>query len=133
MSDWTKQNLGAVEDVAVTHGMSDVLEGHFATTALGLVQTGLSHQHLKPGKRLPFGHTHTVQEEIYVVLSGNGTLKVGDELIALDGRLDAVRVAPHAWRCVEAGPDGLELLAFGAPVTAERDAEVVPAWWPSDA
>jgi hypothetical protein len=34
---------------------------------------------------------------------------------------------------VQAGPDGLELLAFGAPVTEESDAEMDMEWWPSDA
>lgn len=131
MSAWTKQNLGAVEDSAGQHGMGEVLEGRFANAALGLEQTGLSHQHLKPGKRLPFGHTHSVQEEIYVVLSGSGRMKVDDELVPLDGRLDAVRVGPNAWRGVEAGADGLELLAFGAPV-GDPDAEMDPTWWPAE-
>jgi hypothetical protein len=29
----------------------------------------------------------------------------------------------------EAGPDGLELIAFGSPATGENDAELVPGWW----
>jgi len=132
MSAWTKQNLGEVEDMAPENGMGEVLEGRFANVALALEQTGLSHQHLKPGKRLPFGHIHSVQEEIYVVLSGSGDMKIGDEMAVLDGRLDAVRVAPGTWRGVQAGPDGLELLAFGAPVTGENDADMDMDWWPSD-
>ncbi len=133
MSAWTKQNLGDVEDLSPKHGMGWLLEGRFAKQALRLEQTGLSLQRLRPGMRLPFGHTHSVQEEIYVVLSGSGELKVGDEMVALEDRLDAVRVAPGAWRGVQAGPDGLELLAFGAPTAAESDAEMDPDWWPSDA
>ncbi len=131
MSAWTKQNLGEVEDTAPGHGMGDLLEAHFAKAALGLEKTGLSHQHLKPGARLPFGHNHSVQEEIYVILSGSGELKVGDDLIPVGSRLDTVRVAPGAWRGVQAGSDGLELLAFGAPVTGESDAEMDPGWWPA--
>jgi len=133
MSAWTKQNLGAVEDSAPKHGMGGLLEGRFAKDALGLQQTGISLQRLRPGARLPFGHTHSVQEEIYVVLSGSGEMKVGDELVALEDHLDAVRVAPGAWRGVQAGADGLELLAFGAPTGGESDAEMDPGWWPSDA
>ncbi len=131
MSAWTKLNIGELEDLSPKHDMGEVLEGRFAKDALGLGQTGISHQHFKPGKRLPFGHTHSVQEEIYVVLSGSGEMKVGDEMVELDRRLDAVRVAPGTWRGVQAGPDGLELLAFGAPTAAESDAEMDPAWWPS--
>lgn len=130
MSAWTKLNLGEVHDMAPDHGMGEVLAGHFATGALELQQTGLSHQHLRPGKRMPFGHTHTVQEEIYVVLSGSGEMKVEEEMVPLGGRLDTVRVAPNAWRAVQAGPEGLEMVVFGAPVTDERDAEADPAWWP---
>lgn len=131
MSSWTKQNLGDADDMAPQRGMGELLEAHFPKAALGLEQTGISHQHFKPGKRLPFGHTHSVQEEIYVVLSGSGELKVDDDLVPLATRLDAVRVAPGAWRGVQAGPDGLELLAFGAP-TGEPDSEMDPGWWPAE-
>ena len=132
MSDFTKQNLGRVDDMAGEHGMGEVLEGRFARGALELEQTGISHQAIKPGKRLPFGHTHSRQEEIYVVLSGSGRMKIGEELVELNGRLDAVRVAPEVWRGVEAGADGLELLAYGAPVTAEDDSAMEMGWWPED-
>ena len=132
MSAWTKTNLGRVEDSAPPHGFEELLEARFANEALGLELTGLSHQYVKPGMRLPFGHTHSVQEEVYVVLCGSGNLRVEDELVELGGRLDAVRVGPGVWRGLEAGPDGLELLAFGAPVTAERDAEMDPGWWPAE-
>ncbi len=132
MSAWTKVNLGAVPDMAADHGMGDVLEGHFARGALELEKTGVSHQAVKPGKRLPFGHTHSRQEEVYVVLAGGGEMKVGEELVPLEGRLDAVRVAPGVWRGVQAGPDGLELLAFGAPVTGEDDSSMEMGWWPEE-
>lgn len=132
MGDWTRKNLSEVEDSAGGHGMGELLEGRFANAALELTITGLSHQAIKPGKRLPFGHVHSVQEELYVVLSGSGTMKVGDDLVPLEKRLDAVRVAPGAWRGVEAGPDGLELLAFGAPRGEESDADMDPGWWPQE-
>ena len=34
-------------------------------------------------------------------------------------------------RAFEAGPDGLELLAFGGGAGGVQDAEVVPDWWPT--
>ncbi len=133
MSTYTKKNLASdVDDVAEQHGMTDILEGHFATNALACEQTGISHQIIKPGKRVPFGHTHSRQEELYVVIGGSGRMKVGEELVELGGRLDAVRVAPDVWRGIEAGPDGLELLAFGGPTAGESDADVDPTWWPAD-
>ena len=33
----------------------------------------------------------------------------------------------------EAGPDGAEVLAFGAPLTENKDAELEPGWWPEAA
>ncbi len=47
-----------------------------------------------------------------MVLSGAGKVKLGDEISEVR-RLDAIRVAPEVARAFEAGPDGLELLAFG--------------------
>ncbi len=32
-------------------------------------------------------------------------------------------------RAFEAGPDGVELLAIGAPLGEENDAEIVQSWW----
>jgi len=47
-----------------------------------------------------------------VILSGAGTVKLGDQLSDV-GPLDAIRVAPQVARAFEAGPDGLEFLAVG--------------------
>ena len=33
-------------------------------------------------------------------------------------------------RGMEAGGDGAEILAFGAPNTDNKDAEMQPGWWP---
>jgi hypothetical protein len=41
-------------------------------------------------------------------------------------------VAPGAWRTFEGGPQGAEILAFGAPNTENRDAEMQPSWWDGD-
>ena len=48
---------------------------------------------LRPGKRQPFAHRHEEAEEIYVVLSGSGRVKLDDEIVDL-GTMDAIRVAP---------------------------------------
>lgn len=48
-----------------------------------------------------------------VVQEGGTSGLVDGELVEL-GPLDALRVAPPVVRAFEAGPDGLELLVFGA-------------------
>ena len=78
--------------------------------------------------RIPFGHTHAEQEEIYVVAEGSGRIKLDDDLRELS-RWDIVRIGPGVMRNVEAGPDGITLIAFGAPLREENDGETVPGWW----
>jgi hypothetical protein len=34
---------------------------------------------------------------------------------------------------MEAGPEGAEILAFGAPNTENKDAELQEGWWPKEA
>lgn len=53
------------------------------------------------------------QEEVYVALSGSGTLQADGERYPLDSAHIA-RVAPGVKRKIVAGPDGLRLLALGA-------------------
>lgn len=133
MSDpYTRVNLrDDVEDIAGKHGMGEVLEGHFATGDLGLEKSAVSFQALKPGARLPFGHRHEQQEELYVVIGGGGRIKLDDEIVEIRA-LDAIRIAPEVMRGVEAGDDGIELLAFGAPntgaVTDDIGAQEM-GWW----
>lgn len=129
MADYTLLNLASdVEDQAPKFGYAPNLESRFARVPLGLTQCGLSHYRVAPDFRLPFGHTHSEQEEVYVIVSGSARMKVEDELIEL-GRLDALRVPPGAMRSFEAGPDGAEIIAFGAPNTENKDAEMTPDWW----
>ena len=42
---------------------------------------------------------------------------------------DAVRVPGEVARSFEGGPDGAEIVAFGAPNTENKDAEMIPNWW----
>lgn len=128
MADHTLLNLRAdVEDSASAHGLSPMMESHFARGALGLESSGVSLFRYAPGFRAPFGHRHRRQEEVYVVVSGSARVAVGDEVIEM-GPWDALRVAPGTMRCVEGGPEGVELIAVGAPAVGQ-DGEIVPGWW----
>jgi mannose-6-phosphate isomerase-like protein (cupin superfamily) len=129
LSAFTVKNLREdVEDMAPKFGMAPQMEARFARGDLECEKTGLSFQRLAATERAAFGHRHGEQEEIYVVVGGGGRMKAGDEVVDLR-TWDAVRVAPETIRAFEAGPDGLELLAFGAPTTDNRDAELLHGWW----
>lgn len=56
-----------------------------------------------PGFRVPFGHKHKVQEELYVLMHGSARIKIEDDTVELKP-WDAVRVPNHKTRCLEAGP-----------------------------
>lgn len=109
---YSQINLAEIEDAAPANGFADRWQARVARTALGAQQTGLTHFRLLAGKRSPFVHRHASAEEIYVVLSGTGRLKLDDEIVNVRP-LDAIRIAPHVARAFEAGSDGLELLVFG--------------------
>jgi mannose-6-phosphate isomerase-like protein (cupin superfamily) len=126
VSGFTVRNLREVEDLAVKHGFSEVQEARFPREDLEAETTGLAYIVVRPGKRQPFAHRHQEAEEVYVVLSGSGRVRLDDEVVEI-GPMDAIRIAPKVTRKFEAGPEGLELLAFGP--RHDRDAEMVPDFW----
>jgi mannose-6-phosphate isomerase-like protein (cupin superfamily) len=109
---YTIKNLKQVEDSAPKFGFSETQEAHFARQDLDAETTGLSYHVVKPGKRQGFAHRHDETEEVYVVLSGRGRMKLDDEIVNIEP-YDAIRVAGPVWRAFEAGDEGLELLAVG--------------------
>jgi len=127
MTDYTKQNLREVENASPKFGMPDGIEARFARGALEGKSLGLSLMKLGPNFRVPFGHKHSEQEEVYVLLSGSARLKLDDEILELEP-LDAVRIGTGTMRAMEAGPDGAEYIAFGAG-DDRRDAEMEQNWW----
>jgi uncharacterized cupin superfamily protein len=128
MADYTLVNLKEVEDQAPKFGMAPNVEMRMARVALGLQNSGVSYQRLAPSFRMPFGHKHKQQEEIYVVISGSLRIKLEDEVVELEP-FDAVRVHKDTMRGFEAGREGAELIAIGAPNTGPGDGDTVQGWW----
>ena len=128
MADYTIVNLKDVEDMAPRFGYAPDMESRFARRPLELRNSGLSYFRISPDYRVPFGHHHSDQEEVYVVLGGSARMKLDDEIVAL-GQWDAVRVDPATARGLEAGPEGAEILAFGAPSNENADAQMLPDFW----
>jgi mannose-6-phosphate isomerase-like protein (cupin superfamily) len=128
MSKYTKANVREdVENQAPKVGMPDELNARFARSALDGKTLGLSLMKLAPNFRIPFAHKHEHQEEVYVVVRGSGRVKVEDEIVELR-EWDAIRFDENTMRNMEAGPDGIEFLAFGAG-DDPLDAEMVQDWW----
>jgi quercetin dioxygenase-like cupin family protein len=108
---YTIKNLREVDDVAPRFGFDSIQEARFPWRALEARDTGCAYHRIKPGKHGK-AHRHENAEEIYVVIGGSGRINLDGEVHELKP-LDAVRVAPPVARAFEAGPDGLDLLAFG--------------------
>jgi uncharacterized cupin superfamily protein len=126
VESYTIKNLKAVEDMAPKFGLSPDLEARFAREDLECARTGLSYQRLAPNANGPSGHVHRQDEEIYLILSGSGEIKLDDETVGI-GPWDAIRVAPGTMRAFAAGPEGLELLAFGTHT--ENDVSMQEVAW----
>ena len=129
MADYTHINLKEdVDDQAPNFGLSPHLEARMARVPLGMENAGLSYQRIEPGYRVPFGHKHKNQEEVYVLVSGSARIKLADEIREMR-QWDAVRVHRDTLRGFEAGPAGAEFIVIGAPNTGPGDAEVIQDWW----
>ncbi|HKA27568.1 MAG TPA: hypothetical protein VKD88_09345 [Gaiellaceae bacterium] len=128
MAAYTIQNMMEVEDQAPKFGYSPQLEARMARVPLELENFGISYQRIAPGFRIPWGHTHNVQEEVYLVVSGSMLAKLGDDIVELQP-WDAVRVPKETMRSFEGGPQGAEVIAVGAPNTGPGDAVMEQDWW----
>jgi mannose-6-phosphate isomerase-like protein (cupin superfamily) len=123
---YTIKNLREVEDMAAKHGFGELQEARFPRGDLEAETTGVAYLILRPGKRQPFAHRHEDAEEIYVVLAGSGRIKLDDDIVEVRP-LDSIRMSPGVARALEAGPEGIEVLAFGP--RHEGDAEIVQDFW----
>jgi uncharacterized cupin superfamily protein len=127
MSNYTHLNLkDDVENMSEKFGLAPNMEARFGRNALGLEGGGFSYQQLAPNFEAPFGHSHKTQEEAYVIVSGSGRVKVGDDVHELK-QWDALRVPAGVERAFAAGPDGLELIAIG--FGEGGDAEMIENPW----
>ena len=82
---------------------------------LGASAFGVNQLQLGSGAEGP-EHDHSAdgQEEVYVIVRGSGTYVIdGEEVPIREG--DVFRFDPETTRGPKAGPDGLTMLAVGAP------------------
>jgi mannose-6-phosphate isomerase-like protein (cupin superfamily) len=127
MPGYTIVNMKEVEDQAPKFGLSPDLEARFARVPLESELIGFTYQRLAPNLRIPWGHTHKTQEEVFLLVSGSARMKLDEEIRDLKP-WDAVRVHKDTMRGFEAGPEGAEFIVVGAP-GGPGDAETVQDWW----
>ena len=123
---YTIRNLRDTPDSAPKFGLDEIGEAHFAREELDAESTGLAYHVIKPGKRQAFGHRHDDAEEVAVVISGGGRIRLDEEIVEI-GELDAIRMAPNITRAFEAGSDGLAVLVFGPHHAG--DGELLTDFW----
>jgi mannose-6-phosphate isomerase-like protein (cupin superfamily) len=126
-----------VSDYTITSvaEIPDVFEGKWpgAMRMLHNEQIAFTYREMPPGAggRGSYGHHHKQQEEIYYVISGRLTFKLGDDVVEV-GDHGVVRVAPGTVRSVHNDADAdAELLIVSIRVDdVDGDAELVEDFWP---
>jgi uncharacterized cupin superfamily protein len=99
---------------SLRHGSVDSQRRRLGVAA-GSVLSGINHVEVAPGRcNCPF-HCHGAEEEIFVVLAGAGTLRLGDDHLPVEaGHVLARPPATGVAHQFIAGERGLTLLAWGA-------------------
>ena len=127
MSDYTIVNIRESEDFAPKFGMPSECKAHFPKKELDCKIGAVGLERLAPGFRTPFGHRHK---------RAGGAVRDRRRRRPREARRrdrrrptvgrDPRRAADDA--NFEAGPEGLEVLAFGAPIDDENDGEIEMGW-----
>lgn len=86
---------------------------YFLGEQLGLTGCEVSLNLLPAGKGMPFVHAHRKNEELYIILRGNGLFFIdGEEFPIQEGSL--IRVAPAGERSWKAGSEDLYFICIQA-------------------
>jgi len=108
----------------------DFGEMRWYSDALGTEQVSFSWRRMSPGTggRGSYGHCHPGLEEVYFVISGTVTFKVGDDVFEV-GPQSAVRIAGDAMRSVHNDTaEDAQLLVFSRRL-AEQPVEKEEGFW----
>jgi uncharacterized cupin superfamily protein len=106
-------------------------EMRWYSDALGTEQVSFSWRRMSPGTggRGSYGHCHPGQEEVYFVISGTVTFKVGDDVFEAGPEM-AVRVAGDSMRSVHNDTsEEAQLLVFSRRL-ADPPLEKEEGFWP---
>ena len=106
-------------------------EQRWYSEALGTEQVSFSWRRMPPGTggRGSYGHRHPGQEEVYFVISGMVTFKVGDDVFEA-GPQTAVRRTGQDFYSVHNGTDAEAELLIVSTRLADPPAEQRDGFWP---
>jgi uncharacterized cupin superfamily protein len=105
--------LEAVDGVPFGRGRVEAVRRDLGRTA-GSRVTGLNHVSVAPSRYATPLHCHSLEEELFVVLAGEGTLLLGDEEIPVrPGSVVARPPGTGVAHALRAGDSRLEFLAYG--------------------
>lgn len=128
MNDYTVISLADVPDVLGDYPG----EMHMLADSLQAQQAALTWRRMPPdtGGRGSYGHSHKTQEELYLVLEGTLTFKLGDEVFEA-GPGTAVRIAPEVVRSLhnDTEKDAVLVIASTKVDDPGEDAELHPDFW----
>ncbi len=124
------------EHVRIHPRLGEVQGKVFLGVPLGLTGMETSFGALLPGESIPYLHAHKQNEELYVVLSGEGEMQVDGDIIQLRAG-SAVRVAPSGMRsCRATGSEPMAYLVVQAKAGSLEQATALdgilgaqPATW----
>lgn len=106
------ENVGTWQDLASRSYMG-VPGKVFLREMLGLTGCEVSMNRMSAGTGMPFLHAHRQNEEVYIVVSGEGTFNLdGEEVPVSEGSV--LRVAPSVSRGFCAGKEDLCLVCIQA-------------------
>lgn len=130
MSDYTRIDLTDAPDVLGDYPG----EMRFLTGPLEAEQSALTYRRMPPGTggRGGYGHRHRTQEELYLVVEGTLTFKVGDDVFEAPAGT-AVRIPPPSLRSVHNDSDSDVILIMTSTKAADYDGEVEfeQNFWPA--
>lgn len=120
MTDYTIISLEDAPDVLGDHPG----EMRFLTGPLGAEQVALTWRRMPPdtGSRGSYGHRHKTQEELYLVVSGTLTFKLGDDVVETGPGM-AVRVPPETFRGIHNDTDEDAILVITSVKEADPGGE----------
>lgn len=125
MAGWKKVSFEALKDVSPAEVP---IEWRFSRHEVGSPEIGVSRFTYEPGARMPWGHRHHRQEEVYVVVEGSGRANLDGEIIDLE-TWDVLRVAPSVIRSFEAGEEGMNVICIGGSKPEGGDTERFEDFW----